>query len=426
MTVIQSAPWKRNRLLMIAVSAALGVLLGGLFRGLFGESLTWGANLLVVIGWMLVAFAILVGSLTIAYPTVAFDPGTRTVRFGRRTVPIDSVRSATRSVGVSPRSANLIYRFESTEGAAARVLVVGRPFKGLDEAGRAALDEFVRLAPIRLDDPDEAKRQALASNLVGDSKRTPVSAEFIAEELAAFDAADAGQQVAAPETPESGAGATDGTRAGAAGEDELLAMRQDDEEAARRIAASPAAARVVRRIAGIILWVAVAGTIVLGVIALITMATSGDDRLDDSALPVILTVVLTFAIAGPTWFISADLDVGQRRRMGLAWLEAAGDEQRRRGLPTPFAAAWTEPAPGHRSLGAAAFAGGVIGLLALLSGLLLVFDEVGSPIAPAGSFGVLAFGIVLSALAIWGWVRYRRRRRADAAWVVGALGRRVQ
>lgn len=407
--MIQTPPWRRNLMLVIVAGIVLGFVVSRLFATFAehpAEHAAWiGGTTVVVLG-------ILVLSLNAAYPPVSYDPVARTVRFGSRTVPIDTVNEAWRTVSAAPQSANVVYRFRSTQGPSARVLVAGRPFRGLDEAGRAALADFVRLAPIRTDDPNAAHRDALASNLLGDSKRVRVSSDYLVRELEASN------------DPSAAFGDAPATIPPTAMPPDLDAMEADDQAAARVIAALPPGPRVVRRVAGLLLALSVVVAIVLLVIAVVREGSG--DRVGDEAVLVVLWILLAFAVTGAARTIAADLDVRQRRSAAGRWLSEADDQQRGRGLPAPFAAAWLEPAPGHRTLGVVSFTLGVVSMFLTLAGLVLLFGDIDEPpFGVDGSVTVLLVGLACGAIAIWGWVRYRRRRRHDAQWVVEVLGPRV-
>lgn len=403
--VIQSTPWRRNIVLVVIASVVLGFLLSRLFAELLFTPL---AHILAALGGAIACFAILTGALTLAYPTVAFDPERRVARLGGRTVPLDTLETVERRVSANARSASLVYRLRSTRGPSARVLVAGRPFAGLDDAGRAALADLLRIAPVRVEDEHAAERAAIAANIVADNARVPISAEIALRELAGFDA-PAG---ALPPEP----AADDRAETSPAA---LEAMRRDDEAAEEALAALAPGVRIARRVAGIVLWVSTGATIVFAVVALILDANGVD--LDDVAPVGFGLLALAFLGAGLTWTISAELDVRMRRRAATDWLAAADAEQRDRGLPAPFAAAWMQVAPGHRALVAGGFVAGMIGMFGLIGGIVLFTDAERS----GAAWIALAIGIAASAAAILAVVRIVRRRRADARWIVTALGPRV-
>lgn len=402
MIVIQGSPLRRNLVLILVAGVLLGVVLGQPLALVLGGEL----NPLVSAGIAVVAVAALLFGLRLAYRPLAYDPEARTVRFGRRTVPLATVTEAWRSVGVGPQSSNLIYRFRSTEGPTARVLVASMPYRGLDRAGLAVLADFVRLLPLRVEEPDAARRDALASNVVGDGTWVPVTAQTLLEEL---DPAPL-----PPSVPEPAAAPVFGQDA--------AAQHADDEAAAEALNALPAGARLTRRIAGVLFWLAVAVASVLLIIAVV-LERSGE-RIDDVG-PLVGVITGVLALLGAVRTIAADLDVRQRRRAAARWMAVSSEQLRSRGLPAPYAAAWLEPAPGHRSLGLAGFLLGMIGMLFGLGGLVLLFGDFDHPFGPAGPAVILVSGVLVSALAIWIWIRWRRRRRTDAQWLIEALGLRL-
>lgn len=402
MIVIQGSPLRRNLVLILVAGVLLGVVLGQPLALVLGGEL----NPLVSLGVAVVAVAALWFGLRLAYRPLAYDPEARTVRFGGRTVPLQTVTEAWRSVGVGPQSSNLLYRFRSAEGPTARVLVAGSPYRGLDQAGLAVLADFVRLLPLRVEDPDAARRGALASNVIGDGTWVPVTAQTLLEEL---DPAPL-----PPSVPEPAAAPVFGQDA--------AAQHADDEAAAEALNALPAGARLTRRIAGVLFWLVVAVASVLLVIGVILEA--GGETVGNAG-GIVAAVALALGLTGITRTIAADLDVRQRRRAGARWLAESSAQQRERGLPAPYAAAWLEPAPGHRSLGVAGYLLGIIGLFFGLGGLVLLFGEFDHPFGPAGPAVILVIGLLVSALAIWIWVRWRRRRRTDAQRLIEALGPRL-
>ena len=402
MIVIQGSPLRRNLVLILVAGVLLGAVLGQPLALLVGGDSTLAASIVIAA----VAIAALWLGMRAAYRPLAYDPDARTVRFGGRTVPLATVTEAWRSVGVGPQSSNLVYRFRSSEGPTARVLVAGMPYRGLDRAGLAALADFVRQLPLRVEDPDAARRDALASNVVGDSKWVPVSAQTLLEEL---DPAPL-----PPSAPEPAPAPVFGQDA--------AAQHSDDEAAGETLNALPAGARLTRRIAGVLFWLAVAVASVLLIIAVV-LERSGE-RIDDVG-PLVGAIAAALALLGAVRTVAADLDVRQPRRAAERWMASSSEELRSRGLPAPYAAAWLEPAPGHRSLGIAGFVLGMVGMLFGLGGLVLLFGDFDHPFGPAGPAVIFVIGLLVSALAIWIWVRWRRRRRTDAQWVIEALGPRL-
>lgn len=415
-TVIQSAPWRRNLPTIVGASIVLGLVLSRLFASVAPDA---GSQVVAVIGCGIVAFAAIAGGMHLAYRPFAFDAASGTARIGRRTVPIDSIREAWRSLSANPRSANLVYRFRSTQGPTVRVLVSGRPIRGLDAAGLDALTDFVRLVRTDIDD-DAALRGAVVSDLVSDGRKTPVSAAVLLRELTGLQSAVArhGEPAAAPAEEAPTTVPASGGRT--LSEEERSAMHRDDERAAQELAALPITARAVRRVGGLLLGLTLVASLVLAGAAIVVESTGGE--VGDAGGWWVLALLVSFTIGGLSWCIAADADVRQRRDAALRWLASADEGQRRRGLPGPYAVAWTEPAPGHRTLTVLAFGAGVLGLGLVLAAIVLPTVE------PAQIGLVLPLGLggaVFSGLGIWFALVRSRRKRADAAWVVEALGERI-
>lgn len=95
------------------------------------------------------SFGLVFGIAALVYRSLVWDEQASTVSFWRHTVPLASITRVERtlSVGVAT-SVSLSYRFVSTEGPSVRILVAGRPLKGLDRDGLDALRRLVEAAPI--------------------------------------------------------------------------------------------------------------------------------------------------------------------------------------------------------------------------------------------------------------------------------------
>lgn len=407
---IQRAPWLGALPLLAVLSLVLGfalVRLVGIFTDVDRLFALW-----LVLG-SFVALGGLIGGIHLAYRPFSLDPETRTVRIGGRTVPLDTMREATRSFsGASNGAAYLVYRFRSTDGPVVRVLVGGRPLPGLDLAGREALARFLELAPIAGPATDgDMARDALTSDILADGKKVPASAAALLGEVRA----------ALP----GAATAADLSSAPAASPDAATPPVTDDDTQADDLAAlelltrTGSGMRIARRVTGLLFGLSIVGVIVLIVVALIAGATGTDiDRLPQTGV-IAMSALGIVAILGLAWSIFGDLDARNVRAAGVQWLETAEPAARERGLPAPFHGAWLQFAPGHRILTVAAFAAGVAGLLLTLGGPIAM--TMGEP-----AVGLIAVpGLALLAFAVWFWIAHRRRRRADVAWVIDAAGPRA-
>ena len=125
MTTIQFAPWRRAPLLLLVASLSIGIVTHALFNGLIR---TGEQRVLAVLLCSLAAAVGFILALQLTYPRFAFDTVSRTVRMGRHTVALDSVREAWRSYQAGSNGATyLIYRFRSTEGPTVRVMKSSMP-----------------------------------------------------------------------------------------------------------------------------------------------------------------------------------------------------------------------------------------------------------------------------------------------------------
>lgn len=410
MITIQTNPARRAFPLLSIAGLAVGLLLTGGLGRLVDLGEWW---FLVAGGVALLCFAGLDLGVGALYRPFAYDPATGTARIGRRTVPIASIREAWRTVSAGGNgAAYLVYRFRSTEGPTVRVLVAGRPLPGLDHAGRAALAGFLELAPIA--GSDELGPEQLASNVVADGKKVSASAAALRAEL--------GEVViggAASVAPATAPAAAVPPVAAEPVDDELLAAMLADEESAVAALRPLAGLLRARQIAWVAFVVAFLGMAVGAVGVIIASAVGVDVDVPGTGIGVAI-VLGAVAVTGLAWSILADMAVRGVRAAGMRWFDAADRDTRGRGLPATFASAWLLFAPGHRVLTIAAFTAGVIGLGAMIGGpVAMTMDEVGIGLV------VLLVGLVFGALAIWFWVRHRRRRREDAVWVVEKLGPRA-
>lgn len=407
MITIQRSPWTRALPLIIGASVALGFCIAQIAR-----IITESSELLVPwwAGGTVIAGASLILGIHLGYRSFAFDPESGTVRIGRRTVPLDSMREATRSnSAASNGAAYLVYRFRSADGPVVRVLVAGRPLPGLDAAGRAALVRFLEVAPIAVPGAADAAREGRASDILTDGKHVPVSAAALLGEV----------RGTLPEPgPVASTIATDatGAPAGSAARFDRRAARADDVAAATELAGTgPRAARCA---AGWALGLSVLGILVLLAVALIASAVGVDiDRLPQTG-PIVLSVLAVAAIAGLAWSILGDIEARAVRAAARRWLDTSDADARARGLPVPYQSAWLTFAPGHRTLAVAAFTAAVVGMLLAIAGPIAA--STGYPLV-----GLVTFpGLAMIGFGVWFWFAHRRRRRADVLWVLEAAGAR--
>lgn len=399
------------------------------------------------LGTSLVFLGILLVTMRALFPPVRWDAGARTVRIGSRTVALDSVTSATRSLSSSPTAGYLTHRYRSSEGPSFRVLVAGRPFKGLDAAGLQELGRFIAAAPIGAgSDLTPAQERALGglqANRGAVAAGAPALLADVDELLAALGAPAAHPATAAGEAPDA---ASAGAAAVAAAEQRAAAERRapgaplvldaaaaerlaaawadDDADAARAIEALPAGPRLARRVLfWLLVAVIVAGAGIL-IAGLVIENASGGRMSDDERtafVPWFLGALLLGLLLGLGWCLAADAHVRQLRRAGEAWWAGADAERRRRGLATPFIAAETSGA--RRTANFLAFAGAVVGLFGIL---LVIAGFAVSDIPPAVTVVSGVVGVGLSTLAIVAWRRGVRGQRRTAERIVERGGLRLE
>ncbi|WP_291039697.1 hypothetical protein [Herbiconiux sp.] len=441
--------------LVVGASAALGLL----FAAPVAEVLDavnidlGGAEWFV--GFLLtgIVFAgIILLCLSLAYGTVHWNPQKGTVRLRRREVPVSSITVAWRTVSSSGLngSAYLVYRFVSTEGASVRVLVAGRPVRGLDAEGLSALMRFVGELPLEAPAgaavdaaglTDQQRAAAVALTTGGGKSR--VGRDTLLAELAVLTGAAAGAEAGAGvagSPPQPGAGgypATSdpitppqpapgnpaGTIFSARAAELEREWQADDESAVALLLAEPAPARIVRRV---FFWLIAAALAVaaLALVAAVIGETVGGGLLPSDANEIVGLLVLgaggVALLFYLVWCAAADTDLRNRRRLAHRWLENADPDARTRGIPLLLLAAWGEHP--RRLFTALSFLSLLFGLLAALAAIVLFTDDEFPVLVPTLA---LLGGVALLVLGILGFVRVQRGRRTDAEELVLLGGWRV-
>jgi hypothetical protein len=363
--------------------------------------------------------ATIVIGLSIAYPRVQVgSDGALRVR-GRRVLPSELV-AVRRSVSSGGNSGYLVYTLETSGARRIRVLVAGAPIRGLGQAELGVLREVIAASSIPTG-PDTAdlERAFIGANLLATGRRVEADRRLVLRELDGLRgvphhpdaepaaAADASMSHARP-LPDHG---------------DVGARESDDRDAEQHLAAAAAATRTFRRVAlGVFVLVCLITAVLL--IVLVVMESLGTDfgAADEDPLTATMSLAILAALCtGILWGIAADLDDTRRRSLSREWLDAASAEQRARGLPEPFHAAWMR-APGGRMAGLALL---VLGMVALLA-------AIGGPVALAGSYGppVLGIvatlvGVVLGVAALWVWFARRRAYARRVEWLLEVAGARV-
>ena len=404
----------------------------GVFRSLGAGSWSWPLAFVAV--WLVFAGGIVLG-VTIAYGTVQWDPDRQVAWLRGREVPVSSITEAWRSLssGVNG-AAYLSYRFVSTEGPSVRVLVAGRPMKGLDADDLKDLRQFVAALPLQL--PESGPQQGLSDRqraaavaLTTGGGKSRVGRQTLLEELDGAIGARAGGGA-------SGSVTEGGAAHGSAGQDasgnqlstpeaeELeRAWHAADAEATATLAAQGSAARRIRRVL-FRLIVAAVGTAVVSVILLAVDDARGGTMLGSDGESTLIAFMLAGLLLGLglflAWSAAADVDTRHRRRLGRTWFDAADDRARERGVPTPYLVAWRESA--RRLVTSASFLVMTGGIVTILFGIYALAEQdypvaVNLAIFAAGLAGVSWFGFISASSA--------RRRRADAEELVRLAGWRL-
>ncbi|BDZ65116.1 hypothetical protein [Agromyces mangrovi Wang et al. 2018] len=449
-------------------AAMLGFILGVLVPG----------NPFVVVP--LLAVAVLVAAMVVVrllFPPVVVDLEQRSVRLGGADVSIATIDRVTRRAELSSGAAYLTYRLHSSDGPSARVLVAGRPVRGLDEAGVRALREVIAFAPIRVPEGTELtdRQAAIAANLQGDRGAHPAGREVLLaelDELLAGMSAPEGEQAdddqpeadrpaaaapaAAPPVvsvplappvppaaavdavtepgpiPEPGRPAPTTSSTGAATpRDELSpeaaafvdaidADQEDADEVIANLPVGPLAAVLVGILAIVLGSLALAGGVIAGVVV---ETTTGDRTQGDVHAAIVAWVFggIAAGLAGAVcWSIGADLRTAQHRRAAAAWLDEADADRRERGLAQAF---W--PAEGdaaNRMLTIAWFTGLVVALAGALALVVLLIEGQFVGIA----FAAFVVAAVSGVLGVRGWIVARRRRSAASARLAVLIDRRIE
>ena len=444
----------------LGVAAALGAPASLLFSTLGAGDWSWPLGVLAV--WIVFGGGIAIG-VTLAYDVIEFSPHERTASmrrgtfsFRRRTVPLDTITEAWRSVSSAPNGTDyIVYRFISTDGARARVLVRGRPMTGLDAQGLRSLAAFVgglplevpdaAARPARIGDGHEAagtpalteRQRAVAVSLTEGGGASRVGRETLLIELEGLiDTAEA-----ADSPYPSGVGGPTGSREPAApttrrprgGIRALIAMvkadrlerarEEDDAEATDLLASHLARTGRLRRlllrllIGCIVIGVGVvAVSIVLDAIDTTILNATGEDV-------VLLVLVSAILLSIPLvlgWCAAADADVRGRRDLARRWMALRDGDDRERGMPTPFLLAWTEQAWRLRSAGAGIWS--VVGAVMIIIGIVAIVD---SELPLFTRIGMLVSGLALVGIGVAMFMSVTRRRRAEAEEMVYLGGRRL-
>jgi hypothetical protein len=428
------------------LSPALGSLAAFPFAALGAGDWSWPLG--VLSAWLIFAGALVLG-VSLGYGMIEWNPRLRTASLRRhafslrqRTVSIDLITEAWRSLSSASNAGYLVYRFASTDGATTRVLVQGRPMSGLDAQGLRDLAAFVGALPLEV--PDAAGRaqrdgsgsragrdrddgpaltdreQALAVSLTTGGGKSRVGRDTLLEEL------DNLLQAVAPPARTTARRPRGGIRALVATfRSERLdrAGQRDDAEALTILAANPSsAARIRRLLLRLLVGCMATGLVVL--LAAVVLEAFDTGLLDADVNDVVaLLFGCALLLSGAfylAWCAASDADVRHRRRLARSWLAARDHDERERGMAEPFLAAWAEP--DRRLRMALAFIVFLVGSTAIIAAVIVFIDEELPVLAAAG---ILVGGLVLEVLGVVLFVGTTRKRRADAQEMVSLGGQRL-
>ncbi|WP_167133256.1 hypothetical protein [Paramicrobacterium chengjingii] len=379
-----------------------------------------------VLGYLLiyaVFIGLIFGIVALRYRGLSWDSDKQTARFGKHVVPLESITEAWRTMSDTRGSAAyLTYRFISTTGHSVRVLIVGTPLKGLTETGLAELERFVTAIPI--DDGSHSDGQlteaqhVLIDSITPDGGTSRVGRAPLLHELRERRGVDFLRSAVPDQKPEA--------QPHPASDARLHAAQAADDSSARQylVAHRPRGAQRARRMLFSLISIVVVVACVTIAVAVVLETIRGS-QLDSGTNAVIGSVVGSSLFAGVLlyagWCIAADRDVRGLRNTAKAWLNSRDATRRERGLALPLFAGWNEPAPGARLRNLLSFASAMIGMTGVVSGPVLIVQSY-SLLTAAIAFGV---GLVFSALAIMGYVKSHRERRASARELIVLAGPRL-
>ncbi|WP_127792025.1 hypothetical protein [Agromyces sp. LHK192] len=448
-----AAPVRRSPLALLVMSALVGIPLAGVVVAVTSDLI--GGQF--VIAWAIAAIVSAVVTLVVMwclYPAVSVDlERGGLVRIRSTDVPIASITGVMRSISANGTAQYLHYRLRSGLGPSARVLVVGRPFRGLrlDEA------QALRLLFERSGLPVSATGTSAEADLLrGDVHANLGAAELGREALLieldhvihglggpAPDAADSGPAATpaadaaatpgpspAPDaaSPAPGPGAGAGTAADAIPvlapgqqqrlEELVAALEADDAEAERRIAAAPRGWAVLARVAGWTVVLACAAFFAVLGWGIVQGAVVGATAIEPSLL---LWSTVVGLVALVVWAAAADARARALQALGARWL-AEHPANAERGLPGPLLPAALDTA--NRLLAIGSYGGSTLGGLGLLVGIGMMATNDGDEMILALGVGLTVFGAIALGLSIWGFVAAHRRRLRVASRFASLAGRR--
>ncbi|RUR01728.1 hypothetical protein [Labedella endophytica] len=389
-------------------------------------------------------FGLVYGIAGLLYRSLVWDERAGTVSFGRHTVPLASITRVERTLSTgATTNVYLSYRFVSTEGPSVRILVAGRPLKGLDREGLDDLRRLVEAAPIAEPAPVEDltdEQNVLVDELSESGGRSAVGKRLLLRELdraldprgaTATGSADAiGARDVLPRDPlaPSSSGPDTAARPTISGRELARLERlwhEDDDDAAAYVRAHPVPTGARRFFSWLTLASGILSPAALAIM-LVIQAVAGaliDTDLSDTLIVVFAGAAVVGILAFLCWCAAADVQVRRLQSRAVAWQETRGPEERERGLATPLLGGWLEPAPGTRTARALGVLVASLSALAVLVGIVLL----GYPdTLDAGAAAVMAgVGAVVLAASIAGLMWTTRKRRMSNRELVRLAGRRM-
>lgn len=408
MVRIGRSPARSGLLFVLPTTVAGALLLALVTAGLFGESPA--RYPLALAFWLVVLPGGILLYLAVAFRPVAVDFAAGLARLGRATVPLTSITTAWRETQVGLRGLQLSYRFVASTGAWGRVLVAGRPIRGLGEADRRRLAEFVaRTAIAHPTDHDglTPPQRYLLDSLSQYGAKTTVGKPTILAELV-------GEPIPEPGDPSE------------VTEETLRQWQRDDHDAEAFRRSQPLAARRARRLLGWIALAAIAGGLVVVLAAAMGERSAGgqlDSGTNDLAAAGLLIVAGTGLAAYLGYCVACYVNVRDAQRSALAWLRERGAEQAERGLPPVLSEAFAGYPPAHRLKIVGAFAAAVVGGGALIAAPVIYATE---PDLPSSvSLSILLIGIGFTAISVAAFLSANRAKRRQQVFAVRLGGHRL-
>ncbi|WP_368496891.1 hypothetical protein [Herbiconiux sp. A18JL235] len=426
--------------LSVFAGFALAVPLSGLYSWLGAGA--WSYALAFITLLILFGGGISLG-LGLAYGTVAWDAQRRVARLRGREVPLDSITELWRSMSDSGTATYLSYRFVSEEGPSARVLVAGRPMRGLSAEGLKALSEFVAALPAGAEanriDADAARavdetglterQRAAAVTIIGVGGKSRVSPATLLAELAPFiEPRDGKSASGSPSAVGSARSTSHSEPAGSISSDEAARIQAEwaeaDAAAAAQLTAEVSTLQRLRRTA---FWVTVlpivvaAGAIVIAVIAETAGGGSIESDLNDSIGISVLGGMVFGVLFYLAWCAIADADIRRRRRLADAAWNSLPASDRHLGIAMPLLAAFSQPALRLRR--GLAFGASVVGLIVALVGIIMVIEPDDVPLI--GAIGAIVVGGGMIVWSVFAFIAVQRAKRRDAERLVLLAGWRL-